>query len=488
MNDILKLHPSDNVGIATRQLAPGESISALSLIDSVPFGHKVALEKIEAGDVIRKYGQPIGVSTTIVRAGEHLHVHNLAFKPNPGAINEKKSALAVLDSASKLSFQGYLRKNGKVGTRNFIGVMATVNCSATVVAKIAKDAEYAIKNKYPNIDGVVPIIHQSGCGIPASTQSELSLLQRLLRGYINNPNFHSWLVVGLGCEVNQIDSLLGDLPAQQRESIKSLTIQESGGTALAIQKGLALVNDLAAQASTCQRSEQPLSKLTLGLQCGGSDAWSGVSANPALGIATDLLVAQGGSAILAETPEIFGAEQLLYARASSEAVAEKLKNQIAWWGEYVSRAGTDLNNNPSPGNLKGGITTILEKSLGAVAKSGQASLNGVLEYAEPLTLTGLNFMDSPGFDPCSITGEIASGANIICFTTGRGSTFGAAGAPCLKLASNSALYQRMQDDMDINCGAFISDDIPLAEKSVKKFSKPLSPLRQGHRQKAKPWA
>ena len=459
MTAIITLNASDNVCVATEDLRKGTVvIPGLAVQQDVSYGHKIALEKINSGSPITKYGQCIGVASSDIDAGEHVHIHNMAFANVGLSQDAAGGATANQSDFSAASFQGYLRDDGKVGTRNYIGIMATVNCSATVVAKVARVVESELESQSVNVDGVIPIVHQSGCGIPASTQSELSLLQRLLGGYLSHPNFFGWVVVGLGCEVNQIETLLESANQLNNKRIKTVGIQSSGGTAEAIKSGIAMARDLIIEASQCQRTEQPASKLTLGLQCGGSDAWSGITANPSLGVASDLLVQQGGTAILAETPEIYGAENLLYQRCASDSVKGDLEQKVDWWKHYLSAAKTDLNNNPSPGNLAGGITTILEKSLGAVAKGGQSTLSEVLEYAQPPKTSGLVFMDSPGFDPCSVTGEIASGANIICFTTGRGSTFGAAGAPSIKLASNSNLYTRMSDDMDINCGLVASGD------------------------------
>ena len=468
MTNTIHLNPIDNVLVAIEDLSVGSPFYQQSLTrQPIPSGHKVAIDAIKKGEPILKYGQVIGQATNHILPGEHVHVHNVEFvssRSTPDAIRDNRRP-----AKCHATFQGFVRPDGKVGTRNYVGIMATVNCAATVVSKIANTLTYSADDIGSSVEGVIPIVHQSGCGIPASTQSELTSLQRLLGGYLNHPNFFGWVIIGLGCEVNQINQLVNASGLDKSQRIKTVEIQQAGGTQLAIKQGLVYARQLLTEANNCKRTAQSARHLVLGLQCGGSDAWSGVSANPGLGIASDKLVAHGGSAILAETPEIYGAESLLYQRAKCASVKKKLQDKVSWWREYLANADTDLNNNPSPGNLKGGITTILEKSLGAVAKGGQAILSQVLEYAEPVSTNGLVFMDSPGFDPCSVTGEIASGANIVCFTTGRGSTFGAAGAPCLKLASNSKVFTHMENDMDINCGKVIDGDLSLEDLGDEIF-------------------
>ena len=456
MNDrILVMHPDDSVAIALQAIAVNELINEqLRALNDIPAGHKIAVRNADKGDFVRKYGHVIGVATGPIRTGEHVHAHNLHYAgeaPTDASASTSGARDSDMASSGAPTFNGYRRPDGQVGTRNYVGVMATVNCSATVVSRIARHFETPGLLASSGVDGVVAVTHQSGCGIPASGGVELSVLQRVLRGYLHHPNFCGWLVVGLGCEVNQVSELVA---AEQAAGppIRTLNIQDAGGTRAAIDSGISLVDELIAASSGLMRVQAPLSALRLGLQCGGSDGWSGVTANPALGNAVDRVVTAGGGAILAETPEIHGAEQLLKNRAVDAAVADRLQSKVDWWHDYLARHGQDVSGNPSPGNLAGGITTILEKSLGAVAKSGSVPLSGVLDYAEAPHDAGLWFMDSPGYDPCSVTGEVAAGANLVCFTTGRGSTFGATGAPTVKIASNSALFARMRDDMDIDCG------------------------------------
>ena len=460
------MHPDDTVAIALQPHASGEIVRGqIRSRNDVPKGHKIAVSDIEKGEPVRKYGHVIGTATADIRTGELVHTHNLAYTTDMSGTAMPTSDTVIGRQAipsDELSFLGYRRPNGGVGTRNYIGVMATVNCSATVVSRIARHFEGSIDVTGSSIDSVVAVTHQSGCGIPAGG-AEISMLHRVLRGYIGHPNFGGWLIVGLGCEVNQISDLIGSESISQ-VPIRKLCIQEEGGTRAAIETGIGLVSELVAATAGIPRTPTALSELSVGLQCGGSDGWSGITANPALGNAVDRLIAGGGAAILAETPEIHGAEELLKRRAASSDVAGQLQAKVDWWQNYLAEHNQDLSANPSPGNLAGGITTILEKSLGAVAKSGSSPLCGVLDYAETLRESGLWFMDSPGYDPCSVTGEVAAGANLICFTTGRGSVFGAAGAPTIKIASNSELFERMRDDMDIDCGGIVhgSDSIEAA--------------------------
>jgi altronate hydrolase len=362
---------------------------------------------------------------------------------------------------------GFRRDNGRVGTRNYIAVLTSVNCSATVARHIAEAAEKSgLLADYPNVDGIVPITHTSGCGM-VGTGEAFEMLRRTLWGTAANPNFAAVLLVGLGCEVLQIDRLKRDYGITEGQAFQSFTIQDTGGTRRAIQEGLGRLNALLPTVDAITRSETPASELVVGLQCGGSDGWSGITSNPALGNASDRLVQLGGTVLLSETPEIYGAEHLLYARARDPSVSEKLRRRLEWWEDYTRRRGAEMNNNPSPGNKAGGLTTILEKSLGAVAKSGTSPLNDVIEYAEPIKERGLVFMDSPGFDPCSATGQVASGATLIAFTTGRGSAYGCKPSPSIKLASNSDVFARMSDDIDIDCGPIAVGKSTIEEKGAE---------------------
>lgn len=452
----LRLHPADDVAVLIDPAAPGDTILAVTARDAVPAGHKIALRALAAGDAVRKYGQPIGLARHAIAAGEHVHEHNLAL-PEHGIARD---AVAAADTPARHAapsgepsawFDGYRRADGTVGTRNTIAVIASVNCSATVVRRIAR----AFEDRVPDgVDAVVPYTHAGGCGMAADGEA-VAVLERTLTGYARHPNVGGALLVGLGCEVAQIEGLLARHGLVPGERLRTLVIQDAGGTAAAIEAGVAIVAELVALAARDRRERCPASELVLGLQCGGSDGWSGITANPALGVAADLLVTAGGTVLLSETPEIVGAEHLLYARATTPAVAAALAERVAWWQDYATSHGASLDNNPSPGNKAGGLTTIYEKSLGAIAKAGGAPLGEVIGYAARPRGRGLVFMDSPGYDPCSATGQIASGANLLAFTTGRGSVFGAQPTPCLKLASNAALAQRMRGDMDVDCSVVL---------------------------------
>ena len=450
----IRLNAADNVTVARVDLRPGTEVEGVSCLETIPAGHKVALEAIASGTAIRKYNQIIGFATEDIAPGAHVHVQNVAMRDFERDYAFCEEARPTEYVSERGTFQGYRRKNGSVGTRNYIGILTSVNCSATVARYIADAIHKGDLADYENVDGVVALVHGTGCGM-ADTGEGYANLQRTLWGYARHPNFAGILMVGLGCEVNQIDFLLEAYGIERSPLFQTMTIQDAGGTRRSVEQGAALIRDMLPEANKARRKAVPAENLTLALQCGGSDAYSGISANPSLGAAVDLLVRHGGTAILSETPEIYGAEHLLTRRAVSRDVGEKLIERIRWWEAYTERNGGEMNNNPSPGNKAGGLTTILEKSLGAAAKGGTTNLCGVYQYAEPIRSKGFVFMDSPGYDPCSITGQVASGANIVCFTTGRGSVYGCKPAPSLKLATNTVMFERMNEDMDINCGVVV---------------------------------
>lgn len=463
---VLRLHDDDNVAVALVPLAPGDTVDGIDVRGDIPAMHKIAVRAISKGDTVTKYRQLIGVATCDIVPGEHVHSHNcgMTHSRREAVPGSRVQATEYVADDERKTFAGYRRDDGRAGTRNYIGVVTSVNCSATVARQVVALADrQALAERFENVDGFVAITHNTGCGMQSAGEG-FEVLRRTLDGYIAHPNFGGVLVIGLGCEVMQVGKLAGGA------AVRKLGIQDAGGTRAAISQGLQLVEELAEQANRCRREPVPASELTLALQCGGSDAYSGITANPALGAAVDMLVRNGGSAILSETPEIYGAEHLLVERASSPDIADRLLERVDWWREYAARYGDTLDSNPSPGNLAGGITTILEKSLGAQAKSGSSSLNAVIDYAERLTEKGLNFMDSPGFDPASVTGQVAAGANVICFTTGRGSAFGFKPVPSIKLATNSGLFDRMRDDMDINCGSVADSAEPVAECGARIFN------------------
>lgn len=450
-DSIIRLHDSDNVVIALTDLAKGAEVGGLTLPGPVPRGHKIAARAIARGENVIRYGQIIGQATEGIPAGDHVHSHNLGMGPHSTdyAIG---TACRPLPPLEPMMFQGYHRPDGMVGTRNYLGILTSVNCSGSVARFIAEAAEKdPVLNAMPGLDGVVPIVHGTGCGM-SGTNEGYKTLMRTLKGYARNPNFGGILLVGLGCEVMQVPDLVGQGRLRPDGNFRYMTIQGEGGTRATIERALKTLREMAEIAGKAVRAPAPVSHLMVGLQCGGSDGYSGITANPALGHASDLLVRMGGTTILSETPEIYGAEHLLTRRAVSQEVGERLLERIRWWEEYTARNEGEMDNNPSPGNKRGGLTTILEKSLGAVAKGGTAPLTQVYKFAEPITERGFTYMDSPGYDPCSVTGQIASGATIIVFTTGRGSVSGYKPSPCIKLATNSEMYGRMKEDMDINCG------------------------------------
>jgi altronate dehydratase len=468
---VIRLHGLDNVVIALQDMPAGSQPSEVAspLPGAVPRGHKIATRPIAKGQEVIRYGQIIGQATADIPAGAHVHSHNLGMGPHSGdyAIGSEYSPLPSLPPRS---FMGYHRADGAVGTRNYLGILTSVNCSGSVARFIAEAAEKdPALSAMPGIDGVVPIVHQTGCGM-SGTNEGYQTLMRTLKGYARNPNFGGILLVGLGCEVMQVPDLVGQGRLRPDGNFRYMTIQGEGGTRATIDRALKVLHEMAEVAGRTVRAPAPVSKLVVGLQCGGSDGYSGITANPALGHASDTLVRMGGTTILSETPEIYGAEHLLTRRAASPEVGEKLLERIRWWEDYTARNEGEMDNNPSPGNKRGGLTTILEKSLGAVAKGGTAPLSGVYKSAEPITTPGFVYMDSPGYDPCSVTGQIASGATLIVFTTGRGSVSGYKPSPCIKLATNSEMYARMKEDMDINCGDIL-DGVSIEAKGQEILDK-----------------
>ncbi|MCB2228045.1 MAG: altronate dehydratase family protein [Desulfarculaceae bacterium] len=470
---VLLLHPDDDVLVALTGLPAGTELAGhgLSCAGDIPAGHKLARRDLPEGHQVRKYGQIIGAASTPIAAGEWVHTHNLAFGDfaRDLAIGEDVKPTLMVPPEQRAIFQGYLRPDGRAATRNYLGVLATVNCSASVCHFIASAARELVA-QYPGVDGVVPLGHGSGCG-QSSGSVGYAHLQRTLAGYARHPNFAGVLVVGLGCEVNQLDAFMENMNLEQGQLLRAMNIQDAGGTAKTVEWGLAAIKEMLPEAAKAQRQPLPASMLKVGLECGGSDAYSGLTANPALGAAMDRLVAQGGTAILAETPEIYGAEHLLTRRAVSPEVGQKLATRVRWWEVYSSQHGASLNVNPTPGNKAGGLTTILEKSLGAVAKAGTTNLCQVYQYGDAVETPGLVFMDTPGYDMVSITGMVAGGANLICFTTGRGTVCGSRPAPTLKLATNRAMYARMAEDMDIDCGAIAEGEATVDQMGQAVFER-----------------
>ncbi|MGB3539071.1 MAG: altronate dehydratase family protein [Mesorhizobium sp.] len=457
-NSIL-LSPADNVAVANGRIEPGTVLPGGAVAaEPIEPGHKVAIKAIPEGASVVKYAQAIGRATEDIAPGHHVHSHNLVFEAGRLPVVPPHEAEHATDADRARTFMGYRRSDGRAGTRNFVGILASVNCSATVCHAIADEANRRLLPKYPGIDGFVPIVHGQGCGMSA-TGDGMMALHRTLAGYARHPNFGGVLMVGLGCEVNQL-TLYGQKGVAAGK--RHFNIQEAGGSRKSVEKALGVLAEIAEEVGGLKREPIPVSEIVVGLQCGGSDGMSGITANPALGAAVDLLAGVGGIGILSETTEIYGAEHLLGARAATPEIAEKLDGLIRWWEAHVAKHGASIDNNPSPGNKRGGLTTILEKSLGAVAKGGQTPLNGVFAYAEKVTGHGLVFMDTPGYDPVSATGQVAGGANIIVFTTGRGSCFGCRPTPSIKLATNSTMYHHMEEDMDMNCGVIASGEKTIA--------------------------
>ena len=481
----LRLASEDNVIVAAAPIAAGAEIGGGVVAKArIPFGHKVATQDVAEGQPIRKFGQIIGFAKGPIAAGDWVHEHNVFMHDfeRDYRFAEEARPQNILPVEEQATFQGFRRKNGKVGTRNYIGILTSVNCSASAARFIAQAVEKSgVLDQFANVDGVVAFTHGTGCGMAASGEG-FDLLKRTEWGYAANPNLGGVLLVGLGCEVFQIGRFKQLYGLDESETFRTYTIQDIGGTRRAVERGVEAIKEMLPAVNAVEREPIPASEIMLALQCGGSDGYSGITANPALGIAADILVRNGGTAILSETPEIYGAEHLLTRRAKNREVGEKLIERIHWWEDYTARLGGEMNNNPSPGNKAGGLTTILEKSLGAAAKGGSTPLNAVYEYAEPVTEKGFVFMDTPGFDPVSATGQVAGGANVLCFTTGRGSAYGCKPTPSIKLATNTPMYERMKEDMDINCGDIL-EGVTLEEKGQEIFREILA-VASGKRTKS----
>lgn len=480
----LRLHPDDQVVVARSHVRPGEVYregdAAIEVRERIDMGHKLAVRPIAQGEAIRKFGQPIGYATCNIPPGSWVHTHNVGLGER-GEQYEFCTAVEELPPAEQpRTFMGYRRANGRAATRNYLGIVSTVNCSATSARMIANAFDESLLADFPNIDGVVALSHQGGCGFADGGDSH-RLLSRTLAGFSEHPNIGAYLIVGLGCETGQASMLVEqhnlvqlNVGSAQHQRPPIMNIQDQGGVAKTVRRGVELLKELLPEVNRVERVPIPVSELILANECGGSDGNSGVTANPALGVASDLLVAQGGTAILSETPEIYGGEHLLTRRAVSPAVAEKLLERIRWWEDYARRFGATIDNNPSYGNKQGGLTTIFEKSLGAIAKGGSSPLRAVYEYAEPVRERGFVVMDTPGYDPHSVTGMIAGGANIVVFTTGRGSCFGCKPVPTIKVATNTPMFRRMEDDMDLNAGTILDGEQSVAEVGQTLFEKIIS--------------
>jgi altronate hydrolase len=472
MNPLIRLHADDNVLVAREALSLGQALPGLGLTlrAQVAAGHKIAAVAIARGETVRKYNTAIGVATRNIAAGDHVHAHNLELPETARdpAFGADVVAVDYVPEAQRARFMGFVREDGRVGTRNFIGIISSVNCSATVITRIAAHFTPDRLAAFPNVDGVAAFAQTTGCGM-SSPSEHFDLLRRTLAGYARHPNLAGVLIVGLGCERNQVSALVDSQGLAAGRLMRTLVMQEVGGTRATIAAGVEAIEAMLPLANAYSRSSVPASHIKVGLECGGSDGFSGITANPALGAAMDILVRHGGTAILSETPEIHGVEDMLTRRAVSPEVGRQLLDRLAWWEGYTRGQNGQFNGVVGPGNQAGGLANIFEKSLGSAMKGGSTPLQAVYLYAEPITQAGLVFMDSPGYDPVAVTGQIASGANLICFTTGRGSMFGSKPAPTIKLASNSVMYRKLEEDMDVNCGAILDGEVDVPQMGQRIF-------------------
>jgi altronate hydrolase len=463
----VRLHPRDEVAVAAKDLEAGTTVAispgeddagTLVIRQAIASGHKIALRQMEAGMPVRRYGQVIGFASQIISPGEHVHTHNLGIQTlcHDYSVDGSAQPVTVVPETQRRIFRGYRRRDGRVGTRNYVAILSSVNCSAHTAREIAHHFTAERLAAFPNVDGVIALVHRSGCA------NEHLLLQRTLAGMARHPNVGAALLVGLGCETDAPDRVVETHGlcdgCRGLPGIQSLLIQELGGIRKTIQAGIAWVEGVLPRVNDVRREPVPISELVLALQCGGSDSWSGVTANPVVGLVADRVVEQGGSVVLSETPEIYGAEHLLARRATNSPVGQRLLEEVRWWEVYTERMGLQMDDNRALGNEAGGLTTIYEKSLGAVAKAGSSPLVEVLDYAEQVQARGLTFMNAPGFDPVAVTGQVAGGCNLVIFTTGRGSVFGFKPAPSIKISSNSTTYERLTGDMDLNAGRVLEGE------------------------------
>lgn len=483
----IRLDPRDNVLIARTTVPVGAALSEGDLVSRshvIP-GYKIAAVDLKKGEPVRKYNTVIGFAAEDIPAGTLVHSHNIEFREFDRDYAYARDYVPVdyVPEQSRATFQGIVREDGRVGTRNYIGIVSTVNCSATVVHRIAEWFTPERLAEYPNVDGVVAFSQPLGCGMEMTGES-MALLRRTLGGYARHANLAGCLAVSLGCERNQIKGFMEEQNLVPGPRMRPFIMQEIGGTRKTVEAGIAAVQEMLPDANRVRRQTVPASHITVALQCGGSDGFSSITANPALGRAIDILVRHGGTGILSETPEIYGVEHTLTCRAASRAVGEKLIERIRWWkDEYSVGRDVQINGVVSPGNQMGGLANIFEKSLGSAMKGGTGPLMEVYKYAEPVTAKGFVFMDTPGYDPVAATGQIAGGANIVAFTTGRGSCFGAKPAPSIKLATNTPMYQRMEEDMDVNCGAILDGRASMEEMGQLIFERILA-VASGERTKS----
>lgn len=482
-NDVaVLLDPTDQVAVAKEPLVPGTILrfaggSELRVSQMIPLGHKMALRAVGFDQPVRRYGQIIGYATQEIEPGQHVHSQNLAIREQGGleldyACCEDYRPTALVPQAERRTFMGFKRPDGRVGTRNYVAVLASVNCASSATTAVVDHFRHpGVMDAYGNVDGVIALPHKGGCSASVGSR-DLHVLQRTLAGIVHHPNVAGYVIVSLGCEVNQPTDMI-DATMLKEDRPRVITIQQEGGFQKTVERGIAAVDEILRHANRARREPAPASELMVALQCGGSDGWSGVTANPGLGKAADMLVRHGGTVVLGETTEAYGAEHLLTRRAKSPEVAQKLIEMIHWWEEYTAYFGETIDDNLAPGNRLGGLTTIYEKALGAVAKAGSTPMNQVVGYGERVTERGFVHMDTPGYDPVAVTGQVAGGCNVVAFTTGRGSAFGFKPAPCVKIASNSELYARQEADMDIDAGRIL-DGVTLDELGSEIFEEILA--------------
>lgn len=481
LNPVICLHSDDNIAVARRQIPAGSELDAMgrnvTSRETIDMGHKVATRAITRGAPVKKFGQTIGFASCDIAAGMWVHTHNVEAGPLSLDYAYASEVPPEPEPITGRTFMGYRRHDGRAATRNYIGIISSVNCSAHTSKLIAQHFDRKLLADYPNIDGIIPLVHKGGCAMQYGGEDHQQL-NHTLAGFAKHANIGAYLLVGLGCETGQASFLAESehlvqiaVPGHEKSPLPLvLNMQDLGGIRKTTQRGVEILREMLPEVNKVQRAPIPVAEIILGTNCGGSDGYSGITANPALGFASDLLVAHGSTSVLAETPEIYGGEHTLTRRAISQAVGEKLIERIKWWEHYTSMFGVQINNNPSVGNKKGGLTTIYEKSLGAIAKGGTTALREVYKYAEPIQAKGFCIMDTPGYDPVSVTGLVAGGCNVIVFTTGRGSCFGCKPAPSIKVATNTPMYERMVDDMDINAGVIV-DGVPVEEVGRQIFER-----------------
>jgi altronate hydrolase len=471
--------PSDNLAVVKGPTAPGLEMALPSgrrirLRAAVPAGHRFATRDIDAGEFVLQYGQPIGTSLGI-REGDLISHDNMTDDvpvvrdlpedlrtPPPVYIPERERA----------TFRGFRRRDGRVGTRNFVLIVPTSMCASHEAQQISLMAEFLhySRERYANVDGVVAIPHNKGCG--CQDGSTIDVMLRTLSNYADHPNVGGVVLMDLGCEKTNLERVEKYLLNREKafdKPVAKIGIQEVGGTQAAIERGLREVELMLPEVNRAVREEVSVSELVMGVKCGGSDGFSGISANPSLGRAADTLVRSGGTVLITEVPEFCGAEHIIARRAKDAATGRDVYRVIDWYKDYASKFGAVLNQNPSPGNVAGGLLNITIKSLGAMSKAGTTRVEGVVDYAETPKARGLHLMQGPGYDQESTPGLVAAGATVVVFTTGRGTTIGNAIAPVVKLASNSAVFERMSRDIDLSAGGVIDGTETIDEVGARVF-------------------